>query len=237
MRIAAWSGPRNLSTAMMRSWENRADTVVMDEPLYAAYLAATGLEHPMRREILAAQPTDYADAIATCLASLPAGAAISYQKHMTHHLLPDTPTDWIEGLTNLILLRDPRRVIASYTQKRAEVTLADIGLPQQVALVEQLGSPLVIDSSDFLTDPEGHLRLVCDYAGVPFDGAMLAWPAGRRETDGVWAPAWYDSVWASTGFVAATGDAPLPDIDPRYATLVDEAMDLYRQLAKGCRGL
>lgn len=232
VRIAVWSGPRNLSTALMRSWENRPDTEVMDEPLYAAYLSATGHDHPMRAEILRSQSTDYHSAIETCLAPLDDGILISYQKHMTHHLLAETPLDWLERLTNVILLRDPRRVIASYTKKRADVTLDEIGLPQQVRLVAELGRPLVIDASSFLGDPEKHLRTICERAGVGFDRAMLEWPAGSRQSDGVWAPAWYDAVLASTGFAAPSGPVPLPETDPSHSELVEQAMDLYRDLTR-----
>ena len=149
-RIAMWSGPRNLSTAMMRSWEHRPDTEVLDEPLYAAYLAATGLDHPGRDEIIAAGPADFDDAVAACL-SAPQAGAISYQKHMAHHLLPHVDRSWLGGLRNCLLLRDPRRVLASYTKVRDAVTLDDLGIPQQVELVEHC--ELVVDAADFLTRP------------------------------------------------------------------------------------
>ena len=231
IRIAMWSGPRNLSTAMMRSWENRSDTVVLDEPLYAAYLHATGIVHPMNDEILTAGPTSYRDAIANCLAPLPSGAAVSYQKQMAHHLLPGVDRTWIDGLVNVFLLRDPRLVLASYLKKRGEATLEDIGLPQQLELLERLDGALVIDSADFLTDPRRYSNAVCDYTGVRFEEAMLAWPAGPRDSDGAWAPAWYDAVVRSTEFVAQTVEQSVPSVAPTHEGLVEQAMDIYETLA------
>ena len=230
-RLAVWSGPRNLSTALMRSFENRPDTRVLDEPLYAHYLAATGLDHPMRDEIVAAGPTDEREAIAACLA--PLDVAVSYQKHMAHHLLPTMDRTWLDGIDHhVLLLRHPARVLASYSRKRdGDVTVADLGLPQQVELLERFDRPLVIDSDDFLIHPEAYLRAVCDRAGVTFDPRMLRWPAGSRDTDGVWASHWYDAVWASTGFIPEVEPRPLPDVEPRARTVFDEAMSYYKVLA------
>jgi hypothetical protein len=232
-RIAMWSGPRNLSTAMMRSWENRPDTEVMDEPLYAAFLATSGLDHPAAAEIIAAGHADVDDAIAACFAPLAPGTTISYQKHMAHHLPPGRDLGWIDGLRNCLLLRDPRWVLASYTKVRTSVTLDDIGVPQQLELSGHC--ELVVDAADFLTDPVGHLRQMCRRLGVPFDdelrSAMSSWPAGRRASDGVWAPHWYSSVEASTGFgPAPTGEPPaLPD---HLRSLASEAVDMYQELRK-----
>jgi hypothetical protein len=225
-----WSGPRNLSTAMMRSWENRADTVVMDEPLYASFLARTGFDHPGAAEIIRSGIVDVHEAIAACLAPLPAGISVSYQKHMAHHLPDDADLQWIDGLHNCLLLRDPRRVLASYTQVRHEVTLRDIGIPQQVDLADHC--ELVIDSDDFLRAPRDHLEAICKRFGVAFDTAMLAWPAGRRPSDGVWARHWYSAVEESTGFGPAptTPPAPLP---VQLHDIVDEAIRIYEQLRAG----
>lgn len=230
--LAMWSGPRNLSTALMRSWENRSDTEVLDEPLYACYLARTGLDHPGRDDILAAGPTDFDEAVGRCLAP-PGAPAISYQKHMSHHLLPGMDTAWLDDVHNVLLIRHPAEVLASYTQVRAEVTLVDIGLPQQLDLVDRCA--LVIDAADFLADPEAHLRTLCELLDVGFSDAMLSWPAGRRDSDGVWAPHWYASVEASTGFrpapstdEQATARSRLhPDLEP----LAAEAVAIYDELA------
>jgi hypothetical protein len=205
LRVAMWSGPRNISTAMMRAWENRGDCAVSDEPLYAAYLAATGLDHPGRDEVIAAGETDPQRVITTLVGDAPDDKAIWYQKHMSHHLLPGMAHEWIHGLTNILLVRDPREVVASYLKSRATVTPDDIGLPQQGRLFDELAerngaAPLVIDAADFLQAPEAHLRAVCAWLGIDFTGRMLAWPAGPRPSDGIWAPHWYDAVWKSTGF-------------------------------------
>jgi hypothetical protein len=204
VRLAVWSGPRNISTALMRAWENRPDTIVVDEPLYAHYLHVTGLDHPGREEVIAAGETDWRVVVDRLLGPVPPGVAVFYQKHMTHHLLPGIDRDWIGKLTNVLLIRDPREVVASYVRSRATVTPDDIGLPQQVRLFEKLAAsgepPPVIDAGDFLRDPEGYLRALCAMVGVEFTDRMLSWPPGPRDSDGVWAPYWYAAVWRSTGF-------------------------------------
>ena len=198
VRLAVWSGPRNISTALMRAWENRPDTRVVDEPFYAYYLHQTGLNHPARDEVIAAGETSWQVVVDQLTAPV---EGIYYQKHMTHHLLPQLPRDWIAKLTNVLLIRDPAEVVASYAHSRSEVTIDDIGVVQQVELYEQLGADVpVIDAADFLRDPEAHLRWLCDHIGVEFTDRMLHWPAGPRDSDGVWAPYWYDAVLASTGF-------------------------------------
>jgi hypothetical protein len=232
VRLAVWSGPRNISTALMRAWENRADCVVVDEPFYAYYLASTGLDHPGRDEVIAAGETDWRRVVDGLLGPVPDGAAVFYQKHMNGHLLPEIDHEWIRELTNVLLIRDPREVVASYTKARASVTPDDIGLPAQVRLHEELtsvGVPMpVVDAADFLRAPEAYLRALCAYAGVPFTDRMLHWPAGRRESDGVWAPYWYAAVERSTGF------APYHPRDPQLtgaaAEVAAECLPLYERL-------
>jgi hypothetical protein len=198
VRLAVWSGPRNISTALMRAWENRPDCRVVDEPLYAYYLAETGLDHPGRDEVVAAGQTDWRAVVAELTAPV---EGVYYQKHMAHHLIAQLPRDWVPSLTNVLLIRDPAEVVASYVRSRATVAVEDIGVVQQVELYDQLGADVpVIDSADFLRDPEGYLRWLCDYVGVEFTDAMLHWPPGPRDSDGVWAPYWYHAVIASTGF-------------------------------------
>jgi hypothetical protein len=198
VRLAMWSGPRNISTALMRSWENRADTRVVDEPLYAYYLNETQLDHPARERVIAAGETSWRAVVEELTAPVD---GVYYQKHMTHHLIPQLPRDWIPALTNVLLIRDPGEVIASYVRSRANVVAEDIGLVQQAELYDQLGTDVpVIDAADFLRDPEGYLRWLCAHVGVEFTGRMLHWPPGPRDSDGVWAPHWYDAVLASTGF-------------------------------------
>jgi hypothetical protein len=205
LRIAMWSGPRNISTAMMRAWENRGDCAVSDEPLYAAYLAATGLDHPGRDDVVAAGETDPARVIDALLGPAPGAQPVWYQKHMSHHLLPGMAHEWIHALHNILLIRDPGEVVASYLKSRATVAPDDIGLLQQARLFDELAdragvAPPVIDAADFLQAPEAHLRSLCAWLGIDFSARMLAWPAGPRDSDGVWAPHWYGAVWRSTGF-------------------------------------
>jgi hypothetical protein len=204
-RIAMWSGPRTVSTALMRAWENRPDTVVTDEPLYAFYLDRTGLRHPGREAVIASQPTDWRVVLARLTsAPLPPGVTIGYAKHMTHHLLPEVDRAALAPLRHAHLIRDPRARV------RTEPTLDDLGLRQQAEIFETYGGP-VVDSRDLLTEPEGILRALCQALDVPFDARMLSWPAGPRDSDGVWAPHWYASVHASTGFAPYRPPAePLP---------------------------
>lgn len=200
-----WSGPRNISTAMMRAWENRQDCAVSDEPLYAHYLAHTGLDHPGREEVVAAGDTDWRRVVqAITTGPAPGSAPIWFQKHMTHHLLPHIDREWILTLRNVLLIRDPREVVASYLKSRASVAPEDIGLPQQAALYDELrdagATPPIIDAGEFLRAPEAHLRTLCEWLGIEFSGRMLHWPKGTRASDGIWAPHWYAHVWDSTGF-------------------------------------
>jgi hypothetical protein len=230
-----WSGPRNVSTAMMRSFENRPDTAVVDEPFYAAYLAKTGLVHPMRDEVLASQPTDWREVAEALVGPIPDGCRVFYQKHMTHHMLPGFGLEWTAACRNAFLIRRPEAVLASYAEKRGDPTLDDIGVVRQAELFEleadRLGrAPPVVDSADLLTDPAGTLKALCAALGIAFTEAMLTWPAGRRASDGVWAPAWYDAVERSTGFGPrpTAEDRPLPDSLRRVA---DQARPYYERLS------
>jgi hypothetical protein len=226
VRLAVWSGPRNISTALMRSWENRPDTRVVDEPLYAYYLSETGLNHPGRDEVIAAGETSAGAVIAELTAPV---EGVCYQKHMAHHLLPELPRDWIPALTNVLLIRDPAEVVASYVRSRADVDAADLGLVQQNELYDQLGPGVpVIDAADFLRDPEGHLRWLCDHIGVGFTDRMLCWPAGPRPSDGVWAPHWYDTVHRSTGF--EPWRPRTVELSPHDAAVADACRPAYDRL-------
>ena len=204
VRVAMWSGPRNISTAMMRAFENRPDTVVVDEPLYAAFLVRTGIDHPARETVIASQPTDLASAVAGLFAPLPGGRHVHYAKHMAHHVSRDMDLRWTLRLRNVLLIREPSEVVASYVRSREACEPDDIGLPQQAWLLElwdSAGSEVpILDARDFLAAPEAHLRWLCGWLGIEFSERMLSWPAGPRDSDGVWAPHWYGSVWASTGF-------------------------------------
>ena len=206
VRIAMWSGPRNISTAMMRAWENRSDTAVVDEPLYAHYLNATGIDHPMREAVIASQPRDWRDVVARITGPAPGGKAIWYQKHMTHHMIPAVGRDWFTAVRHAFLIRNPREMLASYAAKRETVTPADLGADLEAELYDEVVArtgrePPVVDAADVLRDPRALLSKLCAALDVPFDEAMLAWPMGRRDTDGVWGAHWYGSVEASTGFL------------------------------------
>lgn len=223
----------------MRSWENRPDTVVVDEPLYAHYLKVTGLDHPGRDEVIAAGETDWRAVVATLLGPAPGGVpgevTVFYQKHMAHHLLPGIERGWIARLTNVLLIRDPREVVASYVRSRAEVTAEDLGLRQQVELYDELVAagtpPPVIDARDFLLHPEPYLRAMCRHAGVEFTqltDRMLAWPPGPRDSDGVWGRYWYDAVWRSTGFAEYRPRAV--QLDGPHAAVARDCLPLYHRL-------
>ena len=179
VRIAMWSGPRTVSTALMRSFGNRADTVVVDEPLYGYYLARTGIDHPGRDEIIASMPDGWREVLTALTAGpLGGGASVFYQKHMTHHLLPEVDRGALAGLTHAFLIRDPRRLLASYARVRSAPVLADLGLAQQAEIFAAFGGP-VIDSADILRQPRVALEALCDALGIDFDPAMLSWPAAR----------------------------------------------------------
>ena len=232
-RIAMWSGPRNISTAMMRAWENRPDTVVTDEPLYAYYLAETGLDHPGAEEVMATYPTDWRRVTQTLLGPVPDGRAIWYQKHMTHHLLPEMEIDWIDSLINCFLIREPIEMIRSYIKVRPDPTITDMGLVEQRRIFDHVRTrtgktPPVIDAKDVLQDPDRVLSLLCEEVGVPFLPQMLQWPAGPRPTDGTWAKYWYASVEASTGFAPYEAkDEPIPN---RLQPLLDQCNLLYADM-------
>lgn len=234
VRIAMWSGPRNISTAMMRSWENRADTVVVDEPFYACYLRATGIVHPMQQAVLASQSADWQRVIDTQLqAPLASHATIQYQKHMTQHMVGDIDRAWFNSLSHAFLIRHPAEVVASYGVKRESVTADDIGFERQNTLyqmAQQAGFEKipVIDSKDVLRNPETTLIKLCDALGVAFDAAMLKWPAGPRDSDGVWAPHWYQSVQRSTKFAGYVEKEI--SLNSAQQKVVDECLPYYHAM-------
>ena len=236
VRVAMWSGPRTVSTALMRAWGARPDTAVVDEPLYAVYLEATGLDHPGREAILNAQPTDWQTVTDELTGPVPGGRSVWYQKHMAHHLLPHVGRAWLDAASfrHAFLLRDPAALLVSLDRVTPDPRLDDTGLPQQEELYDRIAqrdgaAPPVVDSADILADPEGVLRALCVALGVPFDPAMLSWAPGPRDTDGVWAAHWYGSVGASTGF-----DAPRPSVPvvpDRLRPVLDACRPIYERLA------
>lgn len=235
IRIAMWSGPRNISTAMMRAWGNRPDTAVIDEPLYAYYLSATGADHPGADEVIANGETDWRKVVDRLTSEAPDGKRIFYQKQMTHHLRPEIDRGWLNCLTNCFLIRDPAEVIASYMKKNHEPSLDDLGIVQQAEIFDfvraQTGTiPPVIDARDVQNDPGRTLGLLCQALGVEFSEAMLSWPPGLRATDGIWAKHWYAEVEKSTGFRPAPQreievPAQLRDIHTKCAQVYER---LYR---------
>jgi hypothetical protein len=231
LRLAVWSGPRNLSTALMYAFAARGDCAVVDEPFYAAYLAATGADHPMRDAVMASQPVDPAQVAQTLTA--PVAQPMFYQKHMAHHLLAQTPRAWMAECHHVLLIRHPARVIASYARKHPPHGLDDLGYPQLDALFDHLcatgQTPVVIDGTDIRAAPERALRALCAALGVAFKADMLNWPAGEKPFDGIWAPHWYGAVHRSTGFEGAEG--PLPELSGEHARLAEAAMPLYARLA------
>lgn len=235
VRIAMWSGPRNISTAMLRSFGNRPDCFVTDEPLYAYYLAASGAPHPMRDAVIASQSTDWREVVDWLTGPVAGGKPVWYQKHMTHHLLDDVGREWLDRVGNCFLLRDPRAVLASYAKKRDErVRVEDVGMVQQAAIFDEVVArndgriPPVIDAADVLTDARGTLTRLCEAVGIAFDEHMLAWPPGRRETDGVWAAHWYEAVERSTGFEPyRPPPASLPD---ELEALAEQCRPAYERL-------
>ncbi len=228
-RIAMWSGPRNISTAMMRSFENRPDTQVIDEPFYAYYLTRTGSNHPGFDDILASQSSQYSDVIKQ-LTEQKFDCEYLYQKLMTHHMFADDDLDWTGALTHCFLIRHPASVVVSYTKRRGQCSAEDIGIHQQVELYKKLtkisGQNIpVFDSDGILSDPHNMLPKLCDALDMPFTNAMLNWPSGPRESDGVWAKHWYANVNQSSGF--STQITSTPQLNSDQQRVVDQVMGDY----------
>ncbi|MEQ8211272.1 MAG: hypothetical protein RH917_15705 [Lacipirellulaceae bacterium] len=234
-RIAMWSGPRNISTALMRSWGSRPDTIVCDEPFYAYYLKTTGYtHHPGYQEVLSTQESDWQQVVDQLTGSLPDNNQILYQKQMAHHLVGDYSLSWADEMINMFLIRDPREMLLSLIQKIPEPTIEETGLPQQVALFERIRNqkgiiPAVIDAKDVLLDPPGMLKKLCASIAVPFREEMLRWKPGIHETDGVWAKFWYANVAESTTFSPyspRTGEIP-----SKHKRLLQQCQALYNSLS------
>lgn len=235
-RIAMWSGPRNISTAMMRAFENREDCEVSDEPFYAAYLAVSGVDHPLRDEVLASQPVDWRIVAAALTGEAPDDAPIWYQKHMAHHMLPAFGLDWTGACDNVFLIRPPERVLASYAAKRGTVTVDDIGFIRQCEIFDDVATrtgrtPVVVDAERLLADPERALRKLCAVLDIPFSERMLKWRRGLRDSDGVWAPAWYDAVERSTGFTPPRHASQAANLSVALQKIADAARPYYDRLA------
>ena len=234
LRIAMWSGPRNLSTAMMRSFSSRSDTSVSDEPFYGAFLKTTAADHPMREQVVAAMDCDWQRVMETLRGDAPGGSPIWYQKHMWHHMAGPIGYDDFAGFTHAFLIREPERMIASYLRKRESAAFEGFGLDRQAEFfdreADRLGlAPPVIDANDVLTNPERVLKKLCAALAISWDPAMLSWSPGRRDTDGPWAPHWYGAVERSTRFSPPETVAVELPRDARL--LADRCRPYYERLA------
>jgi hypothetical protein len=233
IRIAMWSGPRNISTAMMRAWGNRDDTVVIDEPFYAFYLEATGIRHPAAGEVIATGETDWRKVVAHLIGPVPNHKRIFFQKHMTHHLLSQVDREWLGAVTNCFLIRHPREVIVSYVKKREDPVLEDLGFVQQAEIFDLVRTrtnavPPVIDAKDVLQNPERILKLLCEAVGVQFSASMLSWTPGLRNTDGIWAKHWYGEVAKTTSFQSHR--ATHNEVPVRFHEIYEHCRECYEQL-------
>jgi Sulfotransferase domain len=233
IRIAMWSGPRNISTAMMRAWGNRHDTVVVDEPFYAYYLRATGKAHPGADEVITTGESDWRKVVALLTGRIANGKRIFFQKQMTHHLLPEIDREWLGGVTNCFLIRDPLEVISSYIKKRKDPALEDLGFVQQAEIFDFVRTranavPPVVDAKDVLQNPEDTLRLLCKAVGVEFSKSMLSWPPGLRDTDGIWAKHWYGEVAKTSSF--QTYRPTTSQVPARLREIHLQCCDCYQRL-------
>lgn len=234
IRIAMWSGPRNLSTAMMRSFSSRSDTFVSDEPFYGCFLKSSGAPHPMREETIEVMDCDWESVVSTLRGTPPDGSPIWYQKHMWHHMTGSIGYEDFEGFTHAFLIREPERMIASYLRKRESAAFEDFGLERQTEFfdreAERLGhAPPVIDANDVLEDPESVLSSLCRALAIPWEKSMLAWAPGRHKNDGPWAPHWYQAVERSTGF--GPPETERVDLTGEDERLAERCRPYYERLA------
>ena len=229
--ICLFSGPRNISTALMYSFAQRGDMRVIDEPLYGHYLRITGAPHPGRETVISSMNCDgdsvMRELMALAIASTPVHL---FMKHMTHHLV-DLDLSFLTATRNVFLIRDPRDMLPSLTVQLPQARLADTGLERQWQLYTELVAcgqrPAILDARELLTDPNSVLRQLCTRLGLEFSTAMLSWEAGSRPEDGVWAPYWYHSVHASTGFGRYT---PKTDFPAHLESLLADCEPWYEKL-------
>ncbi|WP_417611711.1 sulfotransferase [Parasphingorhabdus sp.] len=234
VRIAMWSGPRNISTAMMRSFGGRCDCAVTDEPFYGAFLKQTGQRQPMAEEVIASMDCDWQSVADSMRGPVPGGKAFWYQKHMPHHMVADVSIADFPDHRHAFLIRDPANVVASYTAKRVEVEAEDLGYERQLDYVDQAAqmtgkAPIVLDSADILRDPEAHLRALCAALEIPWDAGMLEWEAGPRNSDGIWATHWYGRVLETTGF--GGGERAAPQLDTAAQRVANACRPFYESLS------
>ena len=229
INLFVWSGPRNISTALMRSFENRKDTKVYDEPFYAYYLKKTNLNHPMKEEIINHYHTNE-DEVINLITEEDNKYKIFYQKHMTHHILEETRLDWIDKGTNCFLIRDPAKVIVSYLKKNTLKSIQDVGFKKLYEIFKLLNSkePIVINSDYLLASPEKYLKILCQKLNLDFDQNMLKWPKGYRDTDGIWSKVWYQDVISSTTFNTKNSKEYI--VPKTYENIYKECLDIYEEI-------
>jgi hypothetical protein len=232
MKIACWSGPRNISTALMRSWSSRKDMFVSDEPFYGYYLKKQKLKHPMYKEIIENYPNKYNDVVDSLISEIPNNKHHWYQKHMAHHLIDLSKLDWIKKFENCILIRHPKNVINSYTKKNSLNHIDELGYPQQYKIIRYLDSIdkkfIVIDSHILLNNPKKILSQWCNSINLEFDISMLKWQKGNHPQDGIWWKHWYDNVINTTSFKKFSSNER--KLDKKYQSIYDEALDYYNKL-------
>ncbi len=232
-----WSGPRNISTALMRSFENRHDTYVIDEPFYGYYLKETNKKHPLKNEIIKKYPNNEKDIIKMITTSSNSNKLIFYQKHMTHHILEKTSLKWISKGINCFLIRDPAEVINSYIKKNKLYDISEIGFPSQLKIFKKAyeldKDTIVINVKDLMNNPKKIISRLCKKLKIPYDDKMLKWPKGERDTDGIWSKVWYENVINSTGFkknkTQTSKKINLPD---EYQKIHKESLQIYNYMNK-----
>ena len=227
-----WSGPRNISTALMRSFENRLDTFVSDEPFYAHYLKETGEEHPYRKETIQQGETNWDVVVEYITGDIPNRKKVWYQKHMAQHNIPGKDMEWIDQLHNILLIRDPREVISSYIKKYDITSVNQLGYSQQIRIFKMLMerglTHIIIDARNVLENPAGMIKELCKRLSIPFYKEMLSWQTGPRDSDGIWGKYWYGNVERSTGFQPTTENNDV--LPAKYKCIIEECMEYYQQL-------
>jgi len=231
LNLAMWSGPRNLSTALMRSFGNREDIIeVIDEPFYAAYLKESKKKHPMYKEVLASQETNWKKVVENCIKK--DGIGLCYQKHMVQHILPSFEKNWILKCVNCFLIREPKEVISSFLKKWPKADFEDFGFADQINLFHYIKNetritPVVIDAADLRDSPETYLPRLCSKLNISWDPRMLQWDAGLKPYDGIWASHWYPSVKTSTSFVNKIQNEEFSNTVLNFAAMAE---DSYHEL-------
>ncbi len=226
-----WSGPRNISTAMMRSFSSRSDTYVSDEPFYANYLMRTGIDHPGREEIIESYDTDYDSVISDLQNDIPDNKSIWYQKHMAQHIDPTDNLNWTNNFLNCLLIRNPNEVIPSFLQKSSITDLDELGYSQQLKLLKYHDYKIpTVDAKDILLNPKSMLTKICSFFKIEFEKEMLFWNQGPHPQDGIWGKYWYDRLWESTTF--STYKENTSFVDDQYKDLLEKCTIIYNELYK-----